>query len=378
MRTDVKVGVVVSLFIVLIAGWYYMDGDSKEEPINLEGSTSNGAGDAVQPKSGLADKPATTSTDNNQRRMADARRSASTPRRTTPESNRTPANAVGHKPQHASRQAPQQESPSSDKVAHHRSRPSAIQAGTPNASAEENGSAHQVTKPSDASSGLASDNQPSQDDRRMPDAQTAAKTLDVDSTKGESKVEARERSKLENAQNRRDSRKPPSAVTGTPIHIGRQARATESMASPRGEATRPTSDVAAVDLHRVQLGDTFASLSRMYYGDEKYTQFLIEQNPAIADPSQLRVGTTIKIPALDSESDSREAEASVVTARVKSKPSGDQRSYTVKSGDTFYGIAGKALGNASRWREIYELNKSHVGGDPSRLKVGQVLILPNS
>jgi hypothetical protein len=51
-------------------------------------------------------------------------------------------------------------------------------------------------------------------------------------------------------------------------------------------------------------------------------------------------------------------------------------SYTVRSGDTLWGIAQKSLGDGNRWREIYDLNRDVIGADPNRIQAGMVLRLP--
>lgn len=56
--------------------------------------------------------------------------------------------------------------------------------------------------------------------------------------------------------------------------------------------------------------------------------------------------------------------------------SGGARTYTVVSGDTLWKIAQKTLGDGSRWREIYELNKGTIGSNPDLIYVGQVYNLP--
>ena len=49
---------------------------------------------------------------------------------------------------------------------------------------------------------------------------------------------------------------------------------------------------------------------------------------------------------------------------------------TVKTGDSLSAIAARELGDASRWREIYNLNKDVVGGNPNLIIPGQLLKLP--
>ncbi|MGE5707324.1 MAG: LysM peptidoglycan-binding domain-containing protein [Bacteroidota bacterium] len=52
--------------------------------------------------------------------------------------------------------------------------------------------------------------------------------------------------------------------------------------------------------------------------------------------------------------------------------------YIVQKGDSLSKIAQNQLGDANRWREIYELNKDLIGADPNRIFPGQVLRLPAS
>jgi nucleoid-associated protein YgaU len=51
-------------------------------------------------------------------------------------------------------------------------------------------------------------------------------------------------------------------------------------------------------------------------------------------------------------------------------------SYTVVKGDTLYDIADRILYNASRWEEIYKMNKGVIGNNPNRIKEGTRLVLP--
>jgi nucleoid-associated protein YgaU len=51
--------------------------------------------------------------------------------------------------------------------------------------------------------------------------------------------------------------------------------------------------------------------------------------------------------------------------------------YTVEKGDTLSSIAESELGDASRLREIYDLNKETIGSNPDRIQPGMELELPD-
>lgn len=51
--------------------------------------------------------------------------------------------------------------------------------------------------------------------------------------------------------------------------------------------------------------------------------------------------------------------------------------YTVRSGDTLWGIASRFLGNGADWQELYNWNRSTVGGNPNLIYPGEVLTINN-
>ena len=53
------------------------------------------------------------------------------------------------------------------------------------------------------------------------------------------------------------------------------------------------------------------------------------------------------------------------------------KTYTVDSGDNLSAIAKQELGDAYRWREIYELNKDLIGKNPDLIQPGMELKLPD-
>lgn len=50
--------------------------------------------------------------------------------------------------------------------------------------------------------------------------------------------------------------------------------------------------------------------------------------------------------------------------------------YTVQSGDSLSKIAQQKLGDANKWRQIYDANRATIGDDPDLIKPGQRLRIP--
>lgn len=62
--------------------------------------------------------------------------------------------------------------------------------------------------------------------------------------------------------------------------------------------------------------------------------------------------------------------------RPKPKPKKRERTYRVKRGDNLFNIADKYYGNGNDWRKIYRANRSKIGGNPSIIHPGTVLVIP--
>ncbi|HEX4417684.1 MAG TPA: hypothetical protein VH165_07285 [Kofleriaceae bacterium] len=52
--------------------------------------------------------------------------------------------------------------------------------------------------------------------------------------------------------------------------------------------------------------------------------------------------------------------------------------YTIRDGDTVSNIAFRAFGDARRYLEVYEFNRTVIGPKPTHLAVGLVIEIPNT
>lgn len=81
----------------------------------------------------------------------------------------------------------------------------------------------------------------------------------------------------------------------------------------------------------------------------------------------------IRHPGLQAKTPKTKAESA-----LPNKPqntAGDQiLKYTVKAGQTLADVAKDMLGDAKRWKELYECNKDRIGPDPNQIRKGMVLV----
>lgn len=164
---------------------------------------------------------------------------------------------------------------------------------------------------------------------------------------------------------------------GTPIRPGSGKDLIEASGGMKSDATPRNSAGSTGNTHRVQEGESFASIARTVYGDSRYTDEIRKANPSI-DPKRLRPGMTIRLPEkAGAKSDAANA-ASTRTDRTGSKATAvnSAKEYAVQANDSLYKIAVKLYGKADKADELYELNKEKIGPDPARLRAGMVLKLP--
>ena len=129
----------------------------------------------------------------------------------------------------------------------------------------------------------------------------------------------------------------------------------------------PTS---AAGTHVVKAGDTYSKISLAVYGTSKHYAEIEHANPGL-DPTRLKPGTTINVPAITAKPAATPAVAGASAAAVD-----PQKEYKVQPNDSLYTISLRLYGKADRMEKIYELNKTAIGDDMARVKVGMVLKLP--
>lgn len=144
-----------------------------------------------------------------------------------------------------------------------------------------------------------------------------------------------------------------------------------------------------VGKYRVRPGDNFWTISQKAYGSGAYFKALEEHNrERFPYSDKLPVGEEVHVPPLRELEEkypdlcprphgpgSQEARALTVSNR---EAVSERRVYKVQDGDTLFDIARDHLGKASRWNEIYELNRAQLGDDFNFLSPGMELVLPDN
>ncbi len=171
-------------------------------------------------------------------------------------------------------------------------------------------------------------------------------------------------------------------------------------ASSRSSSSEPRRAVAASSYnpparrddgkYEVQPNDSYWTISEKVYGAGAYFKALEQHNRGKSGEERLKPGELILAPPLAEleklypllcpRASRREAQQSQTQSRVSAvglRGSGrGGRTYTVLEGDTLFNIARNELGKASRWAEIYDLNRDVLGKDFNYLTPGTQLSLP--
>ena len=138
--------------------------------------------------------------------------------------------------------------------------------------------------------------------------------------------------------------------------------------------------------YTVQKRDSFWTISRHAYGTARYYRALAAFNrDRIPNPTRLQPGTLVSIPPPDVLEQqfptlvylpARTVDSSRGASQAGFFIANGEPAYRVRRGDMLSDIAQRHLGRASRWRQIYQMNRQIVR-DPDDLKPGIVLLLPS-
>jgi nucleoid-associated protein YgaU len=139
--------------------------------------------------------------------------------------------------------------------------------------------------------------------------------------------------------------------------------------------------------YEVRPGDNYSTISQRCYGTPAYFKALAEHNRGkFPNENYLQPGVVISTPRpaelerdyreLCPKAGRRETQQNRESLASTHGSYGAGRTYTVAEGDTLFNIARYELGKASRWAEIYELNRNVLGKDFNYLTPGMKLVLP--
>ncbi|HEY2838444.1 MAG TPA: LysM peptidoglycan-binding domain-containing protein [Pirellulales bacterium] len=149
-------------------------------------------------------------------------------------------------------------------------------------------------------------------------------------------------------------------------------------------AQRPTRDGSYV----VEPNDSFWTISQKVYGSPGFFKALQRHNRKPGAPNVgLSVGEKISTPPIETlrrdypnlcPKPRTAATGGPTTYNASSRGAPHTgRVYVVEEGDTLYDIARYELGKASRWAEVYELNRDQLGVDYNHLSPGMRLAMPS-
>jgi len=141
--------------------------------------------------------------------------------------------------------------------------------------------------------------------------------------------------------------------------------------------------------YTVQPNDSYWTISAKLYGTGAFFKALAEHNrQRHVGPNQLAVGDVLKTPpreeleeiypGLCPKPEHCEVQKNHLSTVSSGRAYGGGRTYVVQENDTLFDIARWELGKASRWFEIYHLNRDLIGSDYNYLPRGAELVLPES
>jgi nucleoid-associated protein YgaU len=158
--------------------------------------------------------------------------------------------------------------------------------------------------------------------------------------------------------------------------------------TPQADQPEPTPDEPIIPpvqpaptmaLYVVKKNDNLTKIARHALGtaSPEAIQAIFEANREdLKSINHLRVGQQLRIPrSLDTDARARPAPSKPASSDLANHSESAYRWYQVKQKDTWSSIARSQLGDRTRWRELYELNRSKFP-NPNRIRPGVRVKLP--
>jgi nucleoid-associated protein YgaU len=188
----------------------------------------------------------------------------------------------------------------------------------------------------------------------------------------------------------------PARDEDAPLETAVEPEVSEPVAQPRYRSQVPaerrvnntTEPVTQDGKYTIQPNDTLWTVSEKVYGNGRYFKAIAEHNRGkYPHPDRLTVGTVISVPPVATleqnypglvpkQRKSAMVASRTVQASARQRMTGGANVYVVEEGDTLFDIARYELGKASRWAEIYDLNREVLGEDFDYLQPGTELAMP--
>jgi nucleoid-associated protein YgaU len=132
-------------------------------------------------------------------------------------------------------------------------------------------------------------------------------------------------------------------------------------------------------LYVVKKNDNLTKIARRVLGSAspEAIQAIYEANREdLKSINHLRVGQQLRVPkSLDTDARVQPAPSSPADSDLARRSQSDYRWYQVRQKDTWSSIARSQLGDRTRWRELYELNRTKFP-NPNRIRPGVRVKLP--